>query len=982
MRILKSFWLLVTMLGLLALLPQNSVAQPGQPAVSQAAVGSPFGVVSLEVPLPPELSIDNVRVLVSDADNRLFYPATSVRTVEVKEPASPLPGRLRPGGLIDRVRNAIRVDNVRRIPVAVNVTALFVGNGPLKIELLGDINQSMVVQPVPMVASANGAVAPGNAAGLHAALLDQWWRSYNVQAQRVRISGDHPMLMHDYLSATLARRLNLPWPLVPDDPDEAKAAAKKKLAEPMGTLALLSGIEPLRDEILQQALTLPAHADLANQPLPPPPTWAPTLLPPVPADIPIEEIANHVPPECFYLRFGSFANYRWFQNLSARNGGDLAQIVLVRGFNYETSRRMERMLNTRMTTLAKMFGDQVISDMALVGRDLYLKEGASLGVILACKNHGLLLTSMEGERKQAANSIPGATLQEIDLGSQKCTLLSTPDNSVRSFLVSHGDYLLLTSSRILAERFVEVSNDGQSLAKQDSFRWARQWMPDANGYSVFGYFSPEFFHGLVDPAYQVELRRRLEAIASIELAEVATLAAQAEGLKTDMTDLMAAGLLPEWFDQRADGSKTLRLGDKWIDSRRGARGSFLPIVDVPVEHVNETERLRIERLMRFYQTEWQQMDPMMIGLRRFKAEGNTEDERVSIEAYVAPFAKEKYGWLADMLAPAAPVAIEMPPDDIASVQFLMNGTAPLTAPRQPYHLFAGAKDMVPPSPGDMKGLIQTFRTLKATPGYLGAFPLPGYLDQLPLGFGIARSDLLGISRSLIGLYRWQDGGFSVLSFDRSILEHVRTEVKPTHTEDSAQARVRIRSLEGARIAGWLNDQWYERASRASHGNAQLMDAMVQQLKVPGPQALSTAERMLDVKLNCPLGGKFEFAPLPVVSRGTADKAQAAGSNGWWTSSAWATEQLQSDGTVGPPPDYVAPMLRWFRGIELHLTQFPDRLAVVGTLDTHREPLPADGKPSLDKLGLPPMNFDLFQVPFKLFGGKEEPKPAKPQTRKF
>ncbi len=68
------------------------------------------------------------------------------------------------------------------------------------------------------------------------------------------------------------------------------------------------------------------------------------------------------------------------------------------------------------------------------------------------------------------------------------------------------------------------------------------------------------------------------------------------------------------------------------------------------------------------------------------------DERVGIEAYIAPFAKEKYGWVGDLLAPAAPVAIAMPPDDIASVQMLMNGTTPLTAPRQPYHLFAGVKE--------------------------------------------------------------------------------------------------------------------------------------------------------------------------------------------------------------------------------------------------------------------------------------------------
>ena len=457
MKPLRAFWYLAWITVTWNASAKIVVAQAGPPMPSVAVAGEPFGVVSLEVPLPPSAPVDDLRVLISDEESRVFYPTSVVRTIEVKDPAPPLPGRLRPGGLIDRVRSAIRPDSSRRVPVAVTITALFRGQAPLKIHLLGDIQQHLTITPL---ASAPSIGQPGPQ---HAVLLGRWWKSYNAQAQRARRSGDHPMLMHDYLSAMLAHRLQLPWPVVPEDPEEAKAASKKKLAEPLGTLALLSGIEPLRDEILQQTLTRPAHAAPANIPLPPAPAWTPTLLPPVPAEIQVEALATHVPPECLYLRFGSFSNYLWFQELSARSSGDLAQIVMVRGFNYETSRRMERMLNTRMSTVAKMFGDQVISDMAIIGRDMYMKEGASLGVVFASKNRSLLMSSMESERKQALGTIAGATLQEIEIEGQKATLLSTPDNSVRSFLVSHGDYVLLTSSRYLVTRFL-ASGSGWSIA--------------------------------------------------------------------------------------------------------------------------------------------------------------------------------------------------------------------------------------------------------------------------------------------------------------------------------------------------------------------------------------------------------------------------------------------------------------------------------------------------------------------------------------
>lgn len=937
---------------------QPPVAAQPQLRPPEAIAGEPFGVFIAELPIPPTLDLEQVRVLIDDQAGRIFYPTTTVRTATIVEEQPPLPGRLRPGGLIDRVRSAIRGQRSRRVPVAITIAGLFRGNEPLQIDVVGDINRKLTLTPV--------TAAP---VAVHAALLSEWWRVYAAQTERAERTGDYPLVMHKYLANMLSQRLDLPWPLPVDPADDLKPKPKKYV-EPLGTLALLSGIEPLRDQILDQLLLPPTSSGEATLPLPPPPAWKQPVLPAPPADVEIESLATRVPPECFYLRFGSFQNYLWFQDLSARSGGDLAQIVMVRGFNYETTRRMERMLNTRLTAVAKMFGDQIISDMAIIGRDLYMKEGASLGVLFRASNRALLISSMENERKQALGTVPGATMQTVTIAGKEVSLLSTPDNRVRSFLVADGEHVLLTTSRNLVERFVEISSGQPSLATTDGFRWARVWMPNSNAYSVFGYFSPEFFHGLVSPEYQIELQRRLEAIARVEIAEVATLAAKSEGVRPDVQSMISAGLLPEWFDERADGARTLRSDDGWIDSLRGARGSFLPIVDVQVDRVSQAEADRYGRLANFYETKWQEMDPMLVGLRRFQVEGDPLAERIGVEAYLAPFAREKYGWIGDMLAPAAPYAIATPPDDVLSVQALMNGSAPLAAPRQPYHLFAGIKDMLPPAPGDTQGLIQTFRALKATPGYLGAYPRPGYLDQLPLGLGGGRPDFAGFSRSIIGLWRWQGEGFSVLSFDRSILENTLATLAPVKVEDSAQVRLRASNLAGSQLSGWINAQWYQRASRASHGNAALLDAVHQQLKVPAADALAVTEDLLDVRLNCPLGGTFAFAPQP-----------NAPGEGWWTSTAWTSERRDAEGTLAPPAEYMAPWLKWFRGAELHLTQFPDRVAFVGTIDVQRQPAVTTDEEA--GAALPPLNFDLFQLPFKMFGsGGGEAQPPKPEKRSF
>ena len=78
----------------------------------------------------------------------------------------------------------------------------------------------------------------------------------------------------------------------------------------------------------------------------------------------------------------------------------------------------------------------------------------------------------------------------------------------------------------------------------------------------------------------------------------------------------------------------------------------------------------------------------------------------------------------------------------------------------------------------------------------------------------------------------------------------------------------------------------------------------------------------------------------------------------------------------PPENYKAPWLEWFRGAKFHLTQLPERLVVVGTVDIEPVPVKAidNTTPASDaaSAALPKMNMDLFSLPFQFFQG-DKPK---------
>lgn len=963
-------------------------AQVGPPSYDSehwvAIAGEPFGVASLAIPVGVVEKGRLPRIIVSDDAGRVFYPETNL---EELPPPSPSAASIGPtlrsfgrGGLVDRLKKAIDNAGQQIHPASLlRVQFLFRGTAPLTVRLTGDLNQLVSIKPLP------------NELGLHRRLLESWWNGYTDQARQQLAAGDYQPGIETYLTAMLSSRLSL----TETDLRTKKEIKAEKYQEPQSTLELLAGTDSIRELIMRESMHGPSQLkSLSKVAVPSPPHWNEIAIPPTTPDLKVETISERVPPECFYLRFGKFSNSIWFQELTKGQGDGLAQMVMKRGIDYQANQRLERMLNTKSSALAKLFGDQLIKDMAIIGTDLFIQEGPAIGMLFEASNPDLLRSALQSDRTATATRLAaeGVRLETLTIDEQEVSLLSAPDQSVRSFLVSHDQYLFVTTSRHLVQRFLAVSRGQPSLSKQPIFRYMRSVMPLTNEYDLFAFFPPDFFRTLISPQYQIELRRRLHAIANLQLVDMATLVARGEGSPADSTrDLIQENFLPPWFLDTVDDSQPLRLSKGWVDSRRGGRGSFIPIPDVPLESCTQEEAERYRLQADFYAKSWPQTDPMVIGLRRFEDQERRDVERIAIEAYVAPFGREKYGWLSMFLAPPVRTQIQLPPDDILNIQAHLSGQNLIGRNLTLDHvMFMGVKDMLPPPPDNSRKLLDTLRTLQQTPGYVGAWPLPGYLDRLPFGLGGGPPDAFGFSRLLIGAWRWTASGFSVLSFDRSILENCMLHLRPIPAEDPAQIRLMIGDLENTKVSSWFNTYWYRRALEASRGNAMLLDTIQSQFKVTPDQAKDVAERFLDGKLQCPLGGEYRLPIDPKSSNNQAESSQV------WFSTAWPRSDVSNEASptggsssmkmglemnpfkAFPPPEYRAPWLGWFRGVKAHLTQLPEQLILVGEIRLQKLTPPIDNEPPS---ALPSMNFNLFTAPFKFFGTEEKPSDQKSKVRR-
>ena len=140
------------------------------------------------------------------------------------------------------------------------------------------------------------------------------------------------------------------------------------------------------------------------------------------------------------------------------------------------------------------------------------------------------------------------------------------------------------------------------------------------------------------------------------------------------------------------------------------------------------------------------------------------------------------------------------------------------------------------------------------------------------------------------------------------------------SEIEAQLRLHVEDLSQSKIKPWIRSLYYQRGLTASTGNARFLTLLSQQLHVPLEQAKKTTEELLDAQLICPLGGEYSLVE------------DLTGGLKSWQSTAWAKRNA-----TNIPDDFEAPLLKWFRGLDAHLTNMGNQITTRIEIDMQRNP---------------------------------------------
>jgi hypothetical protein len=847
-------WVASVVLAGLVFLPP---AANGDDREAVAFSGAPFGVGMVRIPAKKGETSQpsDVTYHVEAADGRVFYP------VFFREET---PGNADPGNV--SVRGAY---------------FLFKGADPLTVRF----SDGRTTTPLE--------VAVTDDPGAKRKLLDRWWSQY----QRTAKAGETVPVVENYTTHMLARRLGL----------EPPARATGQSWNENELLGAFLGFEEMR--LAMQADRMLNDGDRpepADQPLPmavlPPPISVPEF-----ADAKIEPLASRVPEECFYVRFGSYGNYRWFRETMNTWGGNLREIVATRSLDYDIAGRMEKQLVLKDSELGKLLGDAAIRDMAVIGSDTFVREGASIGVLFQENQPGLLASAIATQRA-AAKQASNLTEQTVDMEGKKITVLTAPGNLVRSYYVADGGYHFITTSSTLARRFVETGKGVRQLASLKEFQYARTKHGIGDGNPILAYLSDPFIRQLVSPAYRVEMTRRMKAEADVELVAIARLAAIGEGAAHGSVDeLVDGGYLPAKFGKRADDTIPLIVEGKVVDSLRGSRRTFLPVADVTVAGVTKSEADAYQRFSQAYQALYRRMDP--ISMRMTREPSGADREKIVLDVSITPFTRQNLGSMANFLPPASKQQIATGPEVVALLDVGVQSRvfAGVVDHEVPYRIENGRVDADPEihqrPPLFIGEQGRGYRHLldvkgeKSADGYFSRSASSRPSGSFGLDFG----------------REW--GDWWTAAFNEQSLRRVTPKLSMIEGPRTAQVRLTIGNLGESKMAPFLRSQQYIRERETSRANARTLDAFTDQLKVPDNGAVDAASTVLGAGLVCPLGGEYRRDP-PDYQFSTHQP---------WYSTAWAApktpwretpffERLSMSNVHEPPAGYEPRLLRWFKGL--------------------------------------------------------------------
>jgi hypothetical protein len=355
-------------------------------------------------------------------------------------------------------------------------------------------------------------------------------------------------------------------------------------------------------------------ATLTGPPIPQHP-WGP-MTAALGRTVPVEPLAAAAPGDFAFVRFQSltamFALLDRVEGLLRPAAGLLEQD----GRRAALAARYEAELGVGRSALARRFGAEAVTDLAVVASDPYLREGADVTLIFRVKSPALFDAGLTASLAAQAAAHGGVSTTDAEHNGVAIRVARSADGAVHQHRAHVGEFQLVGNSLGAIGRVIDAAaGRAPRLADEPDFRYmlARDVGAPAD---ALAFMSDRFVATAVGPRQKILEARRQVALAELQRPAFASLLyGWVHGRAPASTDeLVASGLLRAEELKHGDGQAIAFTPGQAPRSPWGKPAALVALADLPVPaKVTPSEAEAYKMFVRGYESYWRTyLDPVAI----------------------------------------------------------------------------------------------------------------------------------------------------------------------------------------------------------------------------------------------------------------------------------------------------------------------------------------------------------------------------------
>lgn len=345
-----------------------------------------------------------------------------------------------------------------------------------------------------------------------------------------------------------------------------------------------------------------------------------------------EPMAANVPAEFWYLRFDDIRDLLRVLDEAGTWMTPVVHAMEERPLVRDLAGRYQRELGLARTGLAKALGHTVVSRVAIVGSDPYLRDGSDVSFVFQVSTQSVFDGELAKHLATWEAQVPGITRSTLTHEGHTIDIHADPAMLVRQHRTQVGDLCVVSNSLAATKRILDAI-DGRTPRLADESDLKYMLARDPGAHDAFGFIGDRFVSEVVGPRQKIQQARRMQAAADLTIpGNAAALYGWIEGrAPTTVAEMRTAGVLTDEDLRHTDGTAIAFEPGTAARSTFGRSGALVPRIDLPpVTKITANERAAYEQFSREYQDYWRQfIDPIAIRI-------DLEGDRVALDVRVLP----------------------------------------------------------------------------------------------------------------------------------------------------------------------------------------------------------------------------------------------------------------------------------------------------------------------------------------------------------